>query len=120
ESVVTEMLDRFKRIDEEVYNDLKQYASCFEKVAGPKRNGSDSIERRLRRVAADSLSVDESAIRLDASLVEMGVDSLDLVVFMMAVEEEFQVEFSGEDQKGLHTLGDVIQVLQRQLNKTSA
>ena len=120
ESVVEEMLDRFKRIDEQVYNELKEYASCFDKVAGPKRTGSNSIEHRLRRVAADSLGVEESVVRLDASLVEMGVDSLDLVVFMMAVEEEFQVEFSGEDQKGLHTLGDVIQVLQLQLNKTSA
>ncbi|PYP49708.1 MAG: hypothetical protein DMD39_11710 [Gemmatimonadetes bacterium] len=107
ETVVEEMLDRFKRIDEQVYNELKEYASCFEKVAGPKRTDSDSIEHRLRRVAAESLAVDESAIRLDASLVEMGVDSLDLVVFMMAVEEEFQVEFAREDQKGLRTLGDI-------------
>ena len=107
ETVVEEMLDRFKRIDEQVYNELKEYASCFEKVAGPKRTDSDSIEHRLRRVAAESLAVDESAIRLDASLVEMGVDSLDLVVFMMAVEEEFQVEFTREDQKEMRTLGDI-------------
>ena len=111
ETVVEEMLDRFKRIDEQVYNELKQYASCFEKVAGPKRTGSDSVEHRLRRVAADSLGVEESAIRLDASLVEMGVDSLDLVVFMMAVEEEFQVEFAREEQKAMRTLGDVARVL---------
>jgi len=84
----------------------------LEKVAGPKRNGPGSIEGRLGRVAADSLSVDESAIRLDASLAEMGVDSLDLVVFMMAVEEEFQVEFTREDQKGLHSLADIAVLLQ--------
>jgi len=112
ETVVEEMLDQFKRIDEEVYNELKQYASCFEKVAGPKRTGSDSVEHRLRRVAAESLGVDDSAIRLDASLVEMGVDSLDLVVFMMAVEEEFQVEFAREEQKAMRTLGDVARVLE--------
>ena len=37
----------------------------------------------------------------------MGVDSLDLVVFMMAVEDEFEVEFTREDQKKMRTLGDV-------------
>jgi len=35
------------------------------------------------------------------------VDSLDLVVFMMAVEDEFEVEFTREDQKKMRTLGDV-------------
>ena len=111
ESIVKEMLDRFKQIDEQVYNELKQYATCFEKVAGPKRSGADSIEQRLRRVAAESLGREPAEIRLDASLVEMGVDSLDLVVFMMAVEEEFQVEFSREQQKGMRTLGDIARVL---------
>src|SRR6266513_2511093 len=114
ESFVIEMLERFKRIDEQVYNELKQYASCFEKVAGPKQSGADSIEQRLRRVAAESLGREPSEIRLDASLAEMGVDSLDLVVFMMAVEEEFQVEFSREQQKGMRTLGDIALLLQRQ------
>jgi acyl carrier protein len=107
ESVVKEMLDRFQRIDEQVYGELKQYSLCFEQVAGPKTIAIDSIEQRLRRVAADSLGREPSEIRLDASLVEMGVDSLDLVVFMMAVEEEFEVEFTREDQKSMRTLGDV-------------
>jgi len=113
ESVVREMLDRFQRIDEQVYNDLKQYANCFAEIAGPKRNGPDSIEHRLQRVAADSIGRDETEIRLDASLMELGVDSLDLVVLMMAVEEEFQVEFTKEEQKAMHTLRDVYAALDR-------
>ena len=107
ETVVNEMLDRFKRVDEQVYGELKQYAHCFEQVAGRKRGASVSVEQRLRGLAADSLGRDPAEIRLDASLVEMGVDSLDLVVFMMAVEDEFQVEFTREDQKGMWTLADV-------------
>jgi len=111
DSVVKEMLDRFQRIDEQVYSELGQYAHCFEQVAGPKASASDSIEDRLRRVAGESLGRDPSEIRLDVSLVEMGVDSLDLVVFMMAVEEEFEVEFTEEDQKRMRTLGDVAERL---------
>jgi acyl carrier protein len=108
ELVVREMLDRFQRIDEQVYNGLRQYAECFELVAGPKKGATDSIENRLRRVAAESLGREPSGIRLDASLAELGVDSLDLVVFMMAVEDEFSVEFSREDQKSLKSLGDLV------------
>jgi acyl carrier protein len=108
ELVVKEMLDRFQRIDEQVYNGLKQYAECFDKVAGPKKVSTDSIENRLRRVAVESLGLQPSEIRLDASLAELGVDSLDLVVFMMAVEDEFSVEFTREDQKSLTRLGDLV------------
>ena len=111
ETVVKEMMERFKRIDEEVYNGLKQYADRFEQVVGPKQPSVDSIEQRLRRVAADSLGHDESEIRFDATLAEMGVDSLDLVVFMMAVEEEFRIEFTREEQSAFRTLGDVAAVL---------
>ena len=107
EAVVKEMLDRFQRIDEQVYNELGKYRDSVEQLVGPKRGSSDSIGERLRRVAADSLGREPSEIRLDTSLVEMGVDSLDLVVFMMAVEDEFEVEFTREDQKKMRTLGDV-------------
>ena len=113
ESVVTEMMERFKRIDEEVYNGLKQYADRFEQVVGPRQPSVDSIEQRLRRVAADSLGHDESEIRFDATLAEMGIDSLDLVVFMMAVEEEFQIEFTREEQSNMRTLGDVARAVDR-------
>lgn len=111
ESVVKEMLERFRRIDEQVYGELRQYAHCFEQIAGPKKGASDSIENRLRRIAAESLGREPLEIRLDASLVEMGVDSLDLVVFMMAVEDEFEVEFTREDQKSMRTLRDVAERL---------
>jgi acyl carrier protein len=111
--VVNQMMERFKRIDEEVYNGLKQYAHCFAEVVGPKRAAADSIEHRLRRIAAESLGRDESEVRFDASLTEMGIDSLDLVVLMMAVEEEFQIEFSREEQSNMRTLGDVARALDR-------
>jgi acyl carrier protein len=44
----------------------------------------------------------------------MGVDSLDLVVFMMAVEDEFHVEFTREDQKSMRTLADVADRLRQE------
>src|ERR1041385_3489381 len=111
QALVDEMMERFKRVDEEVYNGLKQYAHCFAEVVGPRRAAIHSIEQRLRRVAAESLSRDESEIRFDAQLAEMGIDSLDLVVFMMAVEEEFRIEFSRDQQRAFRTLDDVAAAL---------
>ncbi|MFL5484709.1 MAG: phosphopantetheine-binding protein, partial [Gemmatimonadaceae bacterium] len=46
-------------------------------------------------------------IHPEITLSQLGADSLDLVVFMMAVEDAFEVEFTREDQKAMHTLADV-------------
>ena len=111
QAVVDEMMERFKRVDEEVYNGLKQYADCFAEVVAPRQPATDSIEQRLRRVAADSLGREESEILFDAPLAETGIDSLDLVVLMMAVEEEFRTEFTREQQRAFRSLGDVAAAL---------
>jgi acyl carrier protein len=110
--VVDDMLARFKRVDEEVYDALKPYALCFEQIAGPKSTGAQSIEQRLLAVAGDALGRAPSEIDFDASLGELGVDSLDLVVFMMAVEEEFKVELTREQQKNFGSLRDVVRTLE--------
>ena len=108
---VDEMMARFQRVDEQVYAELSQFVSCFERVAGPRLVASDAVlpdvEQRLQRIAAEVLRREDSNIDLGSSLSELGVDSLDLVVFMMAVEEEFEVEFTREDQKSVRTLSDV-------------
>ncbi len=111
QAVVDEMMERYKRVDEEVYNGLKQYAHCFDQVVGPRRELVDSVDQRLRHIAADAIGCDETEIRFDAALAEMGIDSLDLVVLMMAVEEEFRTEFSREQQSAFRTLGDVAAAL---------
>ena len=108
---VDEMMARFQRVDEQVYAELSEFVSCFERVAGPRLVAPDAklpdIEQRLQKLAADVLRREDPNIDPDTSLAELGVDSLDLVVFMMAVEEEFEVEFTREDQKSVRTIADV-------------
>ena len=103
---VREMLDRFQRVDDQVYAELSEFRECFEKAFGPKRTET-SIESRLRQIACDVLGRDGIEVSHDSSLAQLGADSLDLVSFMMAVEDAFQVEFAKEDQKTLQTLADV-------------
>jgi acyl carrier protein len=61
----------------------------------------------LREIACDVLGRDDMEVAHDSSLAQLGADSLDLVSFMMAVEEAFEVEFTKQDQKTMHTLADV-------------
>ena len=111
QAVVDEMMSRFQRVDEQVYRELSEFVTCFEKVAGPRLVTAEvkvtDVEQRLRRLAAEVLRREDTDINPDSSLAELGVDSLDLVVFMMSVEEEFEIEFTRADQKSVRTLADV-------------
>jgi acyl carrier protein len=122
EHVVGEMLEHYQRIDDQIYAELSEYRERFEEVFGPKRFET-SIERRLGQIASEVLGREGRHIELESSLKQLGADSLDLVVFMMAVEDAFQVEFTKEDQKSMHTLADVaakVRVLQANPELTAA
>jgi acyl carrier protein len=106
QAAVNEMLDRYQRIDDQIYAELAEYRDRLEDVFRPRRI-EVSIERRLREIASDVLGRDGIEVQNDSSLADLGADSLDLVSFMMAVEEAFEVEFTREDQKAMRTLGEV-------------
>ena len=61
----------------------------------------------------EQLGVDESEVLPSASLVEdLNADSLDLVEYVMSVEEVFQVQISDEDAERLTTVGETQAYLQ--------
>jgi acyl carrier protein len=61
--------------------------------------------------ALEQFGAEPTALRRDASLEELDVDSLDLVEVAQIVEEEFGVELQGEDVKDLRTVGQVIDLV---------
>jgi acyl carrier protein len=71
------------------------------------------IDPRLKQIVMDQLGVDESEVVPHASLVEdLNADSLDLVEFIMSVEETFKIEISDEDAEQLMTVGEAQAFLQ--------
>jgi acyl carrier protein len=69
---------------------------------------SDTFDR-IKAIIVDLLGVDESQITLEASFREdLEADSLDLVEFIMAVEEEFGGEVSDEEAQKITTVGEAV------------
>lgn len=53
-----------------------------------------SIEERVKKIIVEQLGVKEEDVKPEASFVEdLGADSLDTVELVMALEEEFDIEF---------------------------
>lgn len=65
------------------------------------------VDPRLKQLIIDQFGVDGSAVAPNASLVEdLNADSLDLVEYIMSVEERFRVTVSDEDVQQLTTVGE--------------
>ena len=74
---------------------------------------ADQIDERLKHIVIDQLDVEEREVVPSASLVEdLNADSLDLVEYIMSVEEAFKVEISDENAEKLTTVGEMQAYLQ--------
>ena len=62
---------------------------------------------RIKALAAKEFSIDPDTLDPSASLDQLGIDSLSFIEFMFKVEEEFEVQVSDEDLKGIKTLADL-------------
>lgn len=68
---------------------------------------------RLKKTIVDVLGVEESEIKEEASFKDdLGADSLDVVDFVMELENEFDLEISDEDAEKMVTVGDVIKYIE--------
>jgi len=127
ESIVAETMRRFTEVDERVYEAAMRYRDNARELLDPSvrgngqarqltpsregaasANGSqDKLHNDVRRIVAKSLSVSDDVILETSSLRDLGVNSLDLVVLVMSIEETFRIEFDPSDLERLKTFGDL-------------
>ncbi|WQX67444.1 acyl carrier protein [Helicobacter pylori] len=70
----------------------------------------------MRVVIAEQLGIDVSQVTPEAKFVEdLGVDSLDIVELIMALEERFGIEISDEQAEKIVNVGDVMRYIEKQL-----
>ena len=125
EAIVADTMRRFTEVDERVYEAAMRYRDNARELLDPtlRRNGTQSSGATLpatssvdtpiaaadvRALVAKSLGVSAEAIREATSLRDLGVNSLDLVVLVMSIEEHFQIEFDPADLGRLRTFGDLV------------
>ncbi|WQR72604.1 acyl carrier protein [Helicobacter pylori] len=65
---------------------------------------------------AEQLEIDVSQVTLEAKFVkDLGVDSLDIVELIMALEERFGIEIPDEQAEKIVNVGDVMRYIEKQL-----
>ncbi len=67
------------------------------------------IAKRVKRIIANKLAVDESEIDNNASFTnDLGADSLDIVELIMELEKEFGIQIPDEEAEKISTVGQAI------------
>ncbi|WRB30988.1 acyl carrier protein [Helicobacter pylori] len=70
----------------------------------------------MRAVIAEQLNIDASQVTPEAKFVkDLGVDSLDILELIMALEERFGIEISDEQAEKIVNVGDAMRYIEKQL-----
>jgi acyl carrier protein len=71
-----------------------------------------AVHERVKELLVEKFGVAEEDVRPEATFEELDLDSLDLVEFALAAEEELGVRISDEEAEGLETLDDAVKLLE--------
>ena len=73
---------------------------------------TEEIFEKVKNVIVEQLGIDEANVRMESSFLDdLGADSLDIVEFIMALEEEFGLEIPDEDVEKIVTVKDVVEYI---------
>mmetsp|Transcript_24914 Transcript_24914/g.50532 ORF Transcript_24914/g.50532 Transcript_24914/m.50532 type:complete len:142 (-) Transcript_24914:234-659(-) len=79
------------------------------------RAASEGTMGKVADVIAEQLGVDKEKVVREATLTELGADSLDIVESVMALEEFFDIELPDEETTSLKDVGDVADLIEKKL-----
>lgn len=67
----------------------------------------------IKKIIAEQLNIAEDRINLESRFVEdLGVDSLDTLEMLMALEDNYSIQISNEDAQKLITVKDVVDYIE--------
>ncbi len=66
------------------------------------------IEEKLVVIVRKEKDVPEDKLALDTPLADAGIDSLDALSILFAIEEEFHISIPDDQARSMKTLGDMV------------
>jgi acyl carrier protein len=76
---------------------------------------SEELTQRILKVIADSQKLPPEKVTIDSTFEELGIDSLDGVNILFALENEFNVNIPDEGVQGIRTIRQMVDALEKLL-----
>ena len=73
------------------------------------------IESALIDIVKQEKDVPEEKLALDTPLADAGIDSLDSLTILFAIEEKFHISIPDDKARAIKTLGDMVNVVEELL-----
>lgn len=74
------------------------------------------ILEKVKSILVEQLGIESDEINLDSNFTDdLNADSLDIVELVMAMEQEFGMAIPDEEAERIHTVGDAIDFIKRQI-----
>jgi len=70
------------------------------------------IEEKLVAIIQQEKHIEEGAIKPETPLAEAGIDSLDSLTILFAIEEQFHISIPDDRARAITTFGDLIDLVQ--------
>lgn len=71
------------------------------------------IFEKIQELISEQFNIEKDQINKETSFIDdLNADSLDLVEFIMAIEDEFEIEVEDEDMEEITTAGDVAEYIE--------
>ncbi|MDO5048223.1 MAG: phosphopantetheine-binding protein [Anaerococcus sp.] len=70
------------------------------------------IRERLEELAKENLDINIEDLDFDGKISDLDIDSIDLVDFIMVIEDEFSIEFSDEELDEIESLSDIVSLIE--------
>ncbi|MBQ9061679.1 MAG: acyl carrier protein [Eubacterium sp.] len=70
---------------------------------------------KVREIMAETLNLDEADIKLEATLKDLGIDSIDAVELVMALEEAYDVKIADEEAATLEKVSDIVTFIEKKI-----
>ena len=85
---------------------------------------TENVQKRVVAILAEQASLNPHAIAMDATLADLGIDSLGLVEAVFAIEEalDIQVPFNANDPKAsefdISSVGTMVRAVEKLIDAT--
>lgn len=77
---------------------------------------TETLTRQVIELVSCQIDIPKEQISLDSQFVaDLGFDSLDIVEFVMLVEEEFDIVVPDDESETINTVRDAVQTIQKSI-----
>jgi acyl carrier protein len=77
----------------------------------------DDLTNRVLRIIAETQRKEISQVTIDSSFEELGIDSMDGVNIVFALENEFNINVPDEEVKNIRGVRDMVEGVRRLVNR---